>query len=87
MQQERMSEALVPSMREYTSLYGLTGRRADRLGDGCLVMHPGPMNRGVEIAPEVADLPNAVITQQVANGVAVRMAVLFRLLAGETADA
>jgi aspartate carbamoyltransferase catalytic subunit len=87
MQQERMTEALVPSLREYTSLYGLTARRADRLGDGCLVMHPGPMNRGVEIAPEVADLPNAVITQQVANGVAVRMAVLFHLLATENVDA
>jgi aspartate carbamoyltransferase catalytic subunit len=88
MQNERMREALVPTMREYTSLYGLTPRRADRLREGALVMHPGPMNRGVEIAPEVADLPNAVITQQVANGVAVRMAVLFHLLAVEApADA
>jgi aspartate carbamoyltransferase catalytic subunit len=80
MQQERMTEALVPSLREYTSCYGLTSARADRLRDGALVMHPGPMNRGVEIASEVADRPNAVITEQVANGVAVRMAVLFMLL-------
>jgi len=80
MQQERMTEALVPSLREYTASYGLTARRADRLGEDALIMHPGPMNRGVEIAPEATDRPNAVITEQVANGVSVRMAVLFRLL-------
>ncbi|HEX7167513.1 MAG TPA: aspartate carbamoyltransferase catalytic subunit [Acidimicrobiales bacterium] len=80
MQRERMTEALVPSLREYTQLFGLTPRRARQLQPHALVMHPGPMNRGVEIAAEVADLPNAVITQQVANGVAVRMAVLFLLL-------
>jgi aspartate carbamoyltransferase catalytic subunit len=80
MQRERMTEALVPSLREYTALYGLTVRRADMLKDGCIVMHPGPMNRGVEIAGEVAELPNAVVTDQVANGVSVRMAVLYLLL-------
>jgi aspartate carbamoyltransferase catalytic subunit len=80
MQQERMTEALLPSLREYTAHYGLTSRRAKQLQDGALVMHPGPMNRGVEIAAEVTDLPNTVITRQVANGVAVRMAVLFLLL-------
>ena len=80
MQRERMSEALVPSLREYTALFGLTSARADRLGKDALIMHPGPMNRGVDIAGEVADRPNAVITEQVANGVAVRMAVLFLLL-------
>jgi aspartate carbamoyltransferase catalytic subunit len=80
MQSERMTEALVPSLREYTALYGLTSERADLLGPDTLIMHPGPMNRGVEIASEVADRPNAVITEQVANGVAVRMAVLFMLL-------
>lgn len=80
MQQERMTEALIPSLREYTAHYGLTSPRADRLPDGALIMHPGPMNRGVEIASEVADRPNAVITEQVSNGVAVRMAVLFMLL-------
>ena len=80
MQRERQSEALLPSLREYTATYGLTRRRAALLADDALVMHPGPMNRGVEIAAEVADLPRAVITRQVANGVAVRMAVLFLLL-------
>ena len=86
MQQERMTEALIPSLREYSATYGLDRRRAQRLPDGAIVMHPGPMNRGVEIAPEVADLPNAVITRQVANGVAVRMAVLFHLLTGLSDD-
>ena len=80
MQQERMTEALLPSLREYTAHYGLTTRRAQQLQEGALVMHPGPMNRGVEIAAEVTELPNTVITRQVANGVAVRMAVLFLLL-------
>jgi len=83
MQLERQTEALLPSLREYTATYGLTRERARLLGEGALVMHPGPMNRGVEIAAEVADLPNAVITRQVANGVAVRMAVLYLLLAAE----
>ena len=80
MQQERQREALIPSLREYTAGYGLTRSRARLLADGALVMHPGPMNRGVEIAAEVTSLPNTVITQQVANGVAVRMAVLFLIL-------
>src|SRR5437660_3363468 len=80
MQRERQTEALLPSLREYTALYGLTRDRARLLGDDTLVMHPGPLNRGVEIAAEVADLPGAVITRQVANGVAVRMAVLFLML-------
>lgn len=79
-QAERMTEALFPSVREYVAGYGLTPRRARLLGPDALIMHPGPMNRGVEIAAEVADLPNAVITRQVANGVAVRMAVLFLLV-------
>ena len=80
MQRERMTEALIPSLREYTATYGLTERRADVLSDHALVMHPGPMNRGVEIAATVADRPNAVVIDQVRNGVAVRMAVLFLLL-------
>lgn len=80
MQSERMTESLVPSLREYTAGFGLTSERADRLRSDALIMHPGPMNRGVEIASEVADRPNAVIIEQVANGVAVRMAVLFLLL-------
>jgi aspartate carbamoyltransferase catalytic subunit len=80
LQQERMIEALLPSLREYTATYGLTRQRAGLLPEGALIMHPGPVNRGVEIAAEVADLPSSVITNQVANGVAVRMAVLYRLL-------
>jgi aspartate carbamoyltransferase catalytic subunit len=80
MQRERMNEALVPSLREYHTYYGLHGERAARLPEGALIMHPGPMNRGVEITADVAALDNAVITQQVTNGVAVRMAVLFLLL-------
>src|SRR4029453_13363954 len=73
MQQERMSEALVPSLREYTTCYGLTARRGERRGEKAIVMHPGPMNRGVEIAADVADLPRSVVVDQVRNGVAVRM--------------
>ena len=72
------------TLREYTALYGLTARRADLLPEHALVMHPGPMNRGVEIAAEVADRPGAVIVDQVRNGVAVRMAVLFLLLGSGT---
>ncbi len=82
MQLERSTEALVPSLREYTSRYGLTDERAKKMRDDVLVMHPGPMNRGVEIGAHVPDRENTVITQQVANGVAVRMAVLFELLTG-----
>jgi aspartate carbamoyltransferase catalytic subunit len=76
-QQERIPEALFPSLREYTATYGLTAERARLLGPETLVMHPGPMNRGVELAAEVADLPCSVITRQVEVGIAVRMAVLF----------
>ncbi|MGZ8752419.1 MAG: aspartate carbamoyltransferase catalytic subunit [Acidimicrobiia bacterium] len=79
-QLERQSEALFPSLREYTSRYGLTAARAARLPADALVMHPGPMNRGVEISAEVADGPVSLIAEQVANGVAVRMAVLYTLL-------
>jgi aspartate carbamoyltransferase catalytic subunit len=80
MQRERMTEALVPSLREYSARFGLTAERARRLAEHALVMHPGPMNRGVEILVDPSELPGAVITQQVTNGVAVRMAVLFELL-------
>ncbi len=80
MQRERQAQALVPSLREYRAEYGLNAQRAARLGERAVIMHPGPMNRGVEIDGDVADMPNAVITDQVANGVAVRMAVLFTLL-------
>jgi aspartate carbamoyltransferase catalytic subunit len=80
MQRERMGDALVPSLREYTARFGLTKQRAAVLPKHALVMHPGPMNRGIEIAVDPAELPGSVITQQVTNGVAVRMAVLFHLL-------
>ena len=79
-QRERLGAALLPSLREYTSRYGLTAARAARLKPDTVVMHAGPMNRGVEIAAEVADSPASIITEQVANGVAVRMAVLWSLL-------
>ena len=79
-QHERIGDALFPSLREYTSRWGLTAERANRLKPDALVMHPGPMNRGIEIADEVADSPRSLVTEQVANGVAVRMAVLYDLL-------
>jgi aspartate carbamoyltransferase catalytic subunit len=79
-QHERRDATHFPSLREYTTRYGLTVERARRLGPDTLVMHPGPMNRGVEIAPEVAEGPTSVITEQVANGVAIRMAVLYSIL-------
>ncbi|HVC15601.1 MAG TPA: aspartate carbamoyltransferase catalytic subunit [Acidimicrobiales bacterium] len=82
LQAERGSGAFVPSLREYTSRFGLTARRAERLGPDAVVTHPGPMIRGVEIASEVAELPQTLVTRQVTNGVAVRMAVLFLLLGG-----
>jgi aspartate carbamoyltransferase catalytic subunit len=80
MQLERQREALVPSLREFAARYGLTAERAGRMPDHALVMHPGPMNRGIEIAAEVADGPRSVILEQVRNGVPVRMAVLYLLL-------
>jgi aspartate carbamoyltransferase catalytic subunit len=80
MQFERQGEALFPTVREYTARYGLTEARAERLKPDALIMHPGPMNRGVEVAASVADGPASLVTEQVANGVAVRMAVLYSLL-------
>ncbi|MCU1426948.1 MAG: aspartate carbamoyltransferase [Actinomycetia bacterium] len=79
-QRERIGQALFPSVREYAARYGLTSERASRLKPDTLVMHPGPLNRGVEIAADVADSTRSLITEQVANGVAVRMAVLWSLL-------
>ena len=81
MQLERMHGHFFPSLREYFALFGMTRDRLARAKDDVIVMHPGPMNRGVEIASDVADGPYSVILEQVANGVAVRMAVLY-LLAG-----
>jgi aspartate carbamoyltransferase catalytic subunit len=79
-QRERIDDALFPSVREYAQRYGLTSERAARLKPDTLVMHPGPMNRGVEIAADVADSTRSLVTEQVANGVALRMAVLWSLL-------
>jgi aspartate carbamoyltransferase catalytic subunit len=85
-QRERMAAGLLPSLREYAARYGLTRERLALARPGALVMHPGPMNEGVEIAPDVAAGAQSVITDQVTNGVAVRMAVLY-LLAGTQAPA
>lgn len=82
LQLERQGRALFPTIREYSRLYGLTAERLKLAEPGALVMHPGPINRGVEIAPEVADSLSSVILDQVANGVAVRMAVLYLLAGG-----
>jgi aspartate carbamoyltransferase catalytic subunit len=84
-QQERMQGAFFPSLREYFNVFGMTQARVSRAKSDVIIMHPGPMNRGVEIASDVADGPYSVILEQVANGVAVRMAVLY-LLAGGVED-
>ena len=84
-QQERMLGAFFPSLREYFNVFGMTVDRVRRAKPDVIIMHPGPMNRGVEIASEVADGPYSVILEQVANGVAVRMAVLY-LMAGGVED-
>ncbi|MGH3099048.1 MAG: aspartate carbamoyltransferase catalytic subunit [Streptosporangiales bacterium] len=81
-QAERMNAAYFPSAREYSRRYGLDRRRMHILPEEAIVMHPGPMNRGMEIAAEVADSVRSTITEQVANGVSVRMAVLYLLLGG-----
>ncbi|NIA24733.1 MAG: aspartate carbamoyltransferase catalytic subunit [Gammaproteobacteria bacterium] len=86
-QTERGGASVLPSLPEYVSRFGMTRERFAKMPDHAVVMHPGPMNRGVEIAPEVADHERSLVQPQVANGVAVRMAVLFRLLGGEVADA
>ncbi|GAB3674149.1 aspartate carbamoyltransferase catalytic subunit [Saccharopolyspora tripterygii] len=82
-QAERMHGGFFPSAREYSIAYGLNEKRLAKLPEHAVVLHPGPMLRGMEIAPSVADSPRAAITQQVGNGVHVRMAVLYHLLAGE----
>lgn len=87
-QRERMSGGFFPTAREYTTLYGLTPSRLRSLtarNPEVLVMHPGPMNRGIEIAADVADSPNSVVLDQVSAGVAVRMSILYHLLSGEGA--
>lgn len=84
-QRERMDGAFFPTAREYTRGYGLDQRRRALIAPHGIVMHPGPMNRGMEIAPAVADGDGSVVTEQVANGVTVRMAVLYLLVSGEGA--
>ena len=85
-QQERMQGAFFPSVREYFTVFGMTVDRVKRAKPDVIIMHPGPMNRGVEIASEVADGPFSVILEQVSNGVAVRMAVLYLLAGGVDED-
>jgi aspartate carbamoyltransferase catalytic subunit len=85
-QQERMSGAYFPSLREYFNTFGMTVARVALAKPDVIIMHPGPMNRGVEIASEVADGPYSVILEQVSNGVAVRMAVLYLLAGGQEGD-
>jgi aspartate carbamoyltransferase catalytic subunit len=82
-QRERMDDAYFPSVREYSRRYGLDAVRMRKLPGHAIVMHPGPMNRGMEISPDVADSPRSTIVEQVANGVSVRMAVLYLLLGGQ----
>ena len=82
-QMERAQAPLFPGLREYARLYGLNAKRLALAAPDAIVMHPGPMNRGVEISPEVADGPRSVILDQVTNGVAVRMALLYLLIGGE----
>ena len=83
LQQERMTGGLIPSLREYAHYWGLTRARLSGARQDVLIMHPGPVNRGIELAPDVADGPYSVILDQVANGVAVRMAVLYLLAGGK----
>ena len=84
LQLERQGRALFPTIREYARQYGLTNERVKLAEPGAIVMHPGPINRGVEIAPDVADSLSSVILDQVANGVAVRMGILY-LMSGANA--
>jgi len=86
-QQERMTDLFFPSAREYSRYFGLNSERMSQMKKGAIVMHPGPMNRGLEISAEVADSARSVITEQVTNGVSVRMAILYVLLAGGALEA
>ena len=85
-QLERQSKLLFPTLREYTNFFGINAEAIKRAKEDVIVMHPGPMNRGVEIDSEVADGPYSVILDQVANGVAVRMAILYLLIGGARSD-
>jgi aspartate carbamoyltransferase catalytic subunit len=85
-QHERQQKTMFPSLGEYVSLFGLTTDRFKKCKENVLIMHPGPMNRGVEIASDVADGPNSVVLEQVTNGLAVRMAVLYLLSGGNSVE-
>ena len=85
-QSERMEASFFPTEREYSRVWGMNSERLSRLGDSAIVLHPGPMNRGLEIDAASADSPKSKILEQVQNGVAVRMAVLFHLLAGDKGE-
>ncbi len=82
-QQERQNDPLIPSLREYSVFYGINRKRLEAAKPDVLVMHPGPINRGVELSPDVADGPGSVILEQVNNGVAVRMALLYLVMGGD----
>jgi aspartate carbamoyltransferase catalytic subunit len=86
LQRERQEQGLLPSLREYAIYYGLSNAKLARAKEDVLIMHPGPINRGVEISPEVADGPYSVILEQVTNGVAVRMALLYLLVQREARE-
>jgi aspartate carbamoyltransferase catalytic subunit len=83
LQLERMGQMFLSTLREYSAHFGLALRHLPLAKEDVIIMHPGPLNRGVEISPEVADGPHSVILEQVTNGVAVRMAVLYLLIGGE----
>ena len=85
-QKERQSEQLFPSLREYAALWGLDARRLQMMRPDSLVMHPGPMNRGVEISAEVSESPRSIILDQVSNGLAVRMSLLYLMLGGRDVE-
>jgi len=85
-QRERQRQQYFPSVREYARLFGLTRGRVGLLPEGSMIMHPGPMNRGVEIDSDVADLPQAVMEEQVTNGIAIRMSLLYLLLGGRAEE-
>jgi aspartate carbamoyltransferase catalytic subunit len=82
-QSERMNELYFPNAREYSRYFGLNSDRVKRMKKNSIIMHPGPMNRGLEITADVADSARSVIIEQVSNGVSVRMAILYTLLTGE----
>jgi aspartate carbamoyltransferase catalytic subunit len=86
-QLERMSDLYFPSAQEYSALFGINSERQAKMQSHAIVMHPGPMNRGLEITAEVADSPQSVVVEQVANGVSIRMAILFLFIAGNQGSA